>query len=269
MIHTAPPMCSLRYDSRANVPCWTGDPPGALLAFSTRLGGISVAPYDSLNLGNSTGDDPGAVTGNRRRLLEHLDLDPQRLATAGQVHGVHVMRAREPGLHPDCDALVTTEPGLAIAVTAADCLPIVCIAPGAVAAAHSGWRGTALGMPRAVLDSVCAAAGVGPERVHVYLGPSIRACCYRVGDDVAEAFPEATRMRVDGACHVDLAAAARLQLLHGGARPEHVLDLAECTACHPERYFSHRRDAGTTGRLWAVVVLRDAGIRGSSRRDPV
>ena len=269
MIRTVRPMSLLTYDSSARVPCWTGETETAVLAFSTRLGGISVAPWDSLNLGQSCGDDPRAVAENRRRLIQQLGLDPERLATAGQVHGVRVVRVTQPGLHPDCDALVTTEPGLTIAVTAADCMPIVCIARGAVAVAHSGWRGTAAGMPGAVLAAVCAAAGVGPESVHVHLGPSIRACCYRVGDDVAEAFPEAARMRIDGAWHVDLAAAARLQLFNGGARPEHVADLAQCTACHPARYFSHRRDAGKTGRLWAMTALRNSGTHIAGRGDGV
>ncbi len=265
MIPTAFPMCSLAYDSAARVPCWMGETQGAVFAFSTRLGGISARPYDSLNLGRSTGDDPNAVTENRRRLLARLDLDPERLATAGQTHGARVARATEPVLHPDCDALVTTVSGLAIAVTAADCLPIVCIAPGAVAVAHSGWRGTAAGMPGAALEALCAASSAGPERVHCHLGPSIRACCYRVGDDVAEAFPDAARVRIDRAWHVDLATAARVQLIQGGVRPEHVSDVTQCTACHPDRYFSHRRDAGTTGRLWAVAALRDPGPRAAGR----
>ncbi len=263
MIPTALPMCSLAYDSAARVPCWIGETEAAVFAFSTRLGGTSARPYDSLNLGRSTGDDPDAVTENRRLLLDRLGLDPERLATAGQIHGVRAVRVSGPMLHPDCDALVTTVPGISLAVTAADCLPIVCIAPGAVAVAHSGWRGTAAGMPRSVLEAVCAAADVGPEQVHCHLGPSIRLCCYRVGDDVAKAFPDMASVRIDGAWHVDLATAARVQLIQSGVRPEHVADVAQCTACHPDRYFSHRRDAGMTGRLWAVAALRDHRTRGT------
>ena len=265
MIPTARPMASLRYDSTAPVPCWAVETAGAVLAFSTRLGGVSAKPYHSLNLGRSCGDDPAAVTENRRRLFAHLGLDPERLATAGQTHGIRVTRVHAPGLHPDCDALVTTLQGLALAVTAADCLPIAFVAGGAVGVAHSGWRGTAGGMPRATLDAVCAAAGVGPEQVHCHLGPSIRPCCYRVGDDVAEAFTDVARVRIDGSWHVDLATSARVQLIHGGARPEQITDVAECTACHGDRYFSHRRDAGTTGRLWAVVALRATANPGTTR----
>lgn len=265
MIPTALPMGSLTYDSTAPVPCWTVEAPGAVLAFSTRLGGVSMAPCDSLNLGRSTGDDPDAVTENRRRLLTQLGLDPERLATAGQTHGTRVTQVHAPGLHPDCDALVTTVRGLALAVTAADCLPIAFVTKGAVGVAHSGWRGTSAGMPRVTLDAVCAAAGVGPEQVHCHLGPSIRPCCFRVGDDVAESFPDVARVRIDGSWHVDLATVARVQLIHGGVRPEKIADVAECTACLGDRYFSHRRDAGTTGRLWAVAALFAPANPGATR----
>ncbi|MEK7330425.1 MAG: laccase domain-containing protein, partial [Candidatus Eisenbacteria bacterium] len=140
-------------DSRSALPAWRYEParPAAILAFSTRRGGVSDGPYHSLNLGRSSRDRPEAVDENRRRLLVALGIDPARLANAGQTHGAAVARVAGPGLHPGCDALLTTTPGLALAVTAADCLPILYAAPGAVAAAHSGWRGTAEGAPEVAL----------------------------------------------------------------------------------------------------------------------
>ena len=257
MIATAPAVP--RFDRRAAVPCWRIDDGAALVAFSTRLGGVSTAPYDSLNLGKSTDDDPAAVAQNRRRLLHELGLHHERIATAGQVHGVEVREALEPVLHMQCDGLWTRTPDLALAVTGADCMPLAYVAPTVVGVAHSGWRGTADGMPARGLEAVARAAGVGPEQVHVYVGPSIRACCYRVGEDVAQRFPASALQQRDGAWHLDLVAAARVQLARAGARPEHVVDLLECTACNPSRYFSHRRDAGRTGRLWAVTAWRGSG----------
>ncbi len=242
-------------DSGADVPCWRARDGDVTFAFSTRLGGVSRAPFDSLNLGRSTADDPAAITENRRRLLAALGGAPDRLATVGQVHGTRVLRATTPGLVPDGDALVTTEPGLAVAVTAADCVPLVMAGPHGVAVVHSGWRGTADGMPRAAVEALCELAPIARERVHVYVGPSIRSCCYRVGADVAERFPAATRHLEDGAWHLDLVAACRIHLAAAGIRPEHVSDVGECTACDARRYFSHRRDGGATGRLWAVAVL--------------
>ena len=245
-------------DPQSRVPAWRFEPspPGVTLAFSTRQGGVSVGPYRSLNLGRSTHDRPEAVVENRRLLLTLLGLEPSRLATAGQVHGTTVTHVRDPGLHPDCDALVTTTPGIALAVTAADCLPILYTAPGAVAAAHSGWRGTAAGAPEAVLAAVCAAAGTGPERVTIHLGPGIRGCCYQVGPEVAKRFPTEAIRHAAASLHLDLPTAARLRLLEAGASPEAIHDTGACTACAPQWYFSHRRDRGLTGRHWGLAALR-------------
>ena len=242
-------------DSGAGVPCWLARDADVTFAFSTRLGGVSRPPYDTLNLGRSTADDPEAVGENRRRLLAAIGATPERLATVSQVHGIRVRPATGPGLVADGDALVTRTRGLAIAVTVADCMPLVMTVPGAAAVVHSGWRGTADGMPAHAVAELCREALVPPALVHVYVGPSIRSCCYRVGDDVATRFPAATRHRVDGAWHLDLVAAARIQLAGAGILPDHVADLGECTACDAQRYFSHRRDAGTTGRMWAVAAL--------------
>jgi len=228
---------------------------------TSRRGGISPPPFDSLNLGRSTDDDPDVVSENRRRALVALGLDPAACATAGQVHGADVAVATGPGLHARADALVTRVPGLALAVTAADCLPIVLLAPGAVCVAHSGWRGTVAGMPRAALDAVRAAAGIrsgaGSRAVRALLGPCIGPCCYRVGDEVALQFPPAAVVRDATGPRVDLAAAARLQLVEAGVPADSVLDPPVCTSCSPEWCFSHRRDRGRTGRLWAVVALTE------------
>jgi YfiH family protein len=253
-------------DRSAAVPAWRiasdrtrpdssapGDP---CLAFSTRRGGVSQGPYRSLNLGRSTEDDPVAVTENRRRWLTSLGLDPARLANAGQVHGRAVAQVSAPGLQPECDVLVTTTPGLALAVTAADCLPLLLSAPGAVAAAHSGWRGTADGAPEAALSAVCAASHTGPERVTIHLGPGIRGCCYRVGPEVADRFPVSAVRRDEGGLWLDLPTAVRLRLLEAGVPPGSIHDTGACTACEPEWYFSHRRDQGRTGRQWGVIALR-------------
>lgn len=231
-------------------------PFGAVLAFSTRRGGVSLPPFDTLNLGRSTVDEPDAVSANRARLLTTLGLDPAFLATAGQVHGTRIVEVTGPGHQSECDALVTSVPGLALAVTTADCMSLLFEAPGAVAAAHSGWRGAADGMPVAALRAVCERAGCGPERVHVHFGPCNRGCCYEVGEEVAERFPEAA-LRRDGVPkpHLDLPTASRIALVAAGVPDAQVHDTGACTSCEPYWYFSHRRDAGRTGRLWGVAAL--------------
>jgi hypothetical protein len=244
-------------ETGAAVPLWRLTPamPGVSMAFTTRRGGVSQPPYDTLNLGRSTPDRPDAVAENRRRLLAALALPAARVATPGQVHGATVVEVSEPGHSPACDALVTRQRGLTLAVSSADCLPLIILTPGAACVAHSGWRGTAAGMPRAALEATCAVAGVGVAAARVHLGPCIRACCYEVGPEVARQFPAAVTRDVRGHRHLDLAAAARLQLLEAGAAPEAVFDTGDCTACRSEWYFSHRRDGARSGRHWAVVSI--------------
>ena len=244
-------------DAGASLPLWRPTAsPGAILAFTTRHGGVSPPPFDSLNLGRSTGDRPEAVTENRHRLLAALGLDSERLATAGQIHGAAVAVAAAAGHYDGCDVLLTRTPGLALAVTSADCLPILLLAPGAVAAAHCGWRGTAAGAPRAAMRALVAATGASPEQVQVHLGPCIRPCCYEVGPEVARRFPGASVTRAGASWRLDLAAAARLQFLDEGLSESAVADTGACTACPRAPYFSHRRDRGLTGRLWGIAALR-------------
>ena len=251
------------FDRDAAFPFWRprDSRPGAVLLFSTRLGGVSRAPYESLNLGRSTEDEPAAVTTNRTRLLTSAALDPTRLATAGQVHGSRVVEVVAPGHHPECDALVTRTPGIVLAVTTADCMALLYHAPGVVAVAHSGWRGTAGGMPVAALAAVCRLAGCAPDAVSVAIGPAIRGCCYEVGEDVAGNFPAAALRTTPGRPRLDLPTAASLALSEAGVAAESIQDTLACTHCEPALYFSHRRDHGITGRHWGVAALRAEGGR--------
>jgi purine-nucleoside/S-methyl-5'-thioadenosine phosphorylase / adenosine deaminase len=233
------------------------EPQGARLAFSTRVGGVSHPPYDTLNLGRTSADRPEAVGENRRRVLAALDVAPERLATAGQVHGERVALVETPGLERGCDALVTRVPDLALAVSSADCLPLLYETSGAVAVAHAGWRGALAGIAEATLAALCETAGVTADRVRVHLGPCIRSCCYQVGPEVAEQFPSTAVERRDGALYVNLPATVRLRLAAAGLPAARVLDTGACTACEARWYFSHRRDRGLTGRSWGVAVLRD------------
>jgi polyphenol oxidase len=245
-------------DAACEPPRWRCDDAGSVvLAFSTRQGGTSEPPFDSLNLGRSTVDDHRRVAENRRRLIHSLGLSIDRLATAGQVHGTAVERVESPGHTPGRDALVTTRSGLALAVSTADCLGLLLHAPGAVAAAHAGWRGVADGMPATALRALLDAAGCDPRHVHIHLGPCIRACCYEVRDDVLTRFPEEFRHSRDGSWYLDIPGAARQVLVREGVPEANILDTGACTACEPHWYFSHRRDRGTTGRLWAIAALRD------------
>ena len=244
-------------DSSAAVPAWRfgAEPRGERMGFTTRRGGVSRAPYDTLNLGRSTADDLAAVSENRRRLLTALGLDPERLATAGQIHGADTLTVAAPGLAGPGDALVTTRRGLVLAVTAADCLPLLLAGAGGVAAVHAGWRGAAAGVAEAALRALSAAAGCAPGQVTAHFGPCIRDCCYEVGEEVAARFPAAAVRRAEAALRLSVPEAVRLRLLEAGVAPEAIHDTGACTACDPEWYYSHRRDRGVTGRHWGVIAL--------------
>jgi len=238
---------------------------GALM--STRAGGISEAPWDSLNLGTAVGDDAAAVAENRRRFVALLGARPLWLR---QVHGCSVVRATaelaaaEP---PQADAAWTDEPGIACIVQAADCLPLLMAAPGgrAVAAAHAGWRGLAGGVVEAALGALCAAARCEPPQVSVWLGPCIGPRRFEVGADVLQAFGQAPhsaepRHFIDAAPSggaarwlANLPQLARERLARVGV--QRVGGGNWCTVEQPSRFFSYRRD-GVTGRLAAAIWIR-------------
>lgn len=228
------------------------DLPGARVAFSTRRGGCSRGPYESLNLGALTDDDPGAVQRNRATLQS--DLGAPRLSFVNQVHGAEVRRitaeAPEPAHRPRVDGQATDLPGVAPAALVADCLPVAVAGRGAVAMLHAGWRGLVAGV---IAAGVRAVRELGAEgELSAAIGPGAGPCCYEVGDEVHAAFadvPDAHHGR-----NLDLKSIARRQLERAGV--VRVADIALCTICSdPELLFSHRRDHGITGRQAGVAWL--------------
>jgi len=226
--------------------------PGARAIFSTRVGGVSEGPYESLNLGILSGDDPARVGENRRLLAERIAVDPERVAMGWQVHGADleewsgqpVSRFSDPGADlRKVDGHVTHEPGLALLVLVADCLPVALSDGGRVAMLHCGWRGLAAGIvERAVarFDSAPAAA----------VGAGIGPCCYEVGEEVLEAFGDLDGV-ADGRM-LDLRAVVQRKLDAAGVDRVDHLDL--CTSCRADLFFSHRRDGEATGRQAGLVV---------------
>lgn len=228
--------------------------PGARAAFSTRLGGASEPPFDGLNLGLLTDDEPEAVVENRRRLATALGFAPEQVIVGHQVHGAELATHAGPqrpspfaepgGSIPDVDGHVSSEPSLALLVFVADCVPVALAGPGGVAMLHCGWRGLAGG----IVARGVAAVGATDAAI----GPAIGPCCYEVGEEVLAAFGG-----LDGAASgrmLDLHEVAR-QLL-GEAGVERIESSRLCTSCEPDLFFSHRRDAGRTGRQ-AGLVWRD------------
>jgi YfiH family protein len=228
--------------------------PGARVMFSTRMGGVSEGPYSSLNLGVLTDDDPANVAENRRRLADDAGLPAERVAMGRQVHGTGLREWDAPPVDPpyarpggdldEVDGHVTGVPGLGLLVLAADCYPVALSNGSRVAMLHCGWRGVAGG----IIERGVAALGPG---VAAAVGPGIGACCYEVGPEVLDAFSGLEGV-ADGRM-LDLRAAISRKLEQAGVtRVEH---LEHCTSCREDLYFSHRRDAGLTGRQGGLVTL--------------
>lgn len=220
--------------------------------FTDRVGGVSSGPFAALNLGGSVGDDPACVSDNRRAVAEMVGCTG--LAFARQVHGRDVALLRAIPEHPPAaDAIVTDQPGLAISVQVADCVPVLLadLAAGRVAAVHAGWRGVAADVVGATLEQM---SPLGP--VQAWIGPAICPACYEVSvevrDEVAEQVPEAAAQTRSGTPAVDVRAGVLAQLRRHGIDAELI---GGCTFEDPQ-LFSYRRDT-TTGRQAGVIVMRE------------
>jgi hypothetical protein len=235
---------------------------GAEVLFSTREGGLSTGPYESLNLGLLTGDERELVIQNRRRLAARAEVEPEDVVMGWQVHGSEIKewerRDRDrafldpQGGHLKLDGHLIREPRLAALVLVADCLPVAIAGGGAVAMLHCGWRGLAGGL----IAKATARMQADPAQVQLLaaaIGPGIGRCCYEVGEEVLQAFADYDRV-ADGRM-LDLRAIAEAQLRAAGIdRVEHV---DYCTSCRPELFFSHRRDNGVTGRQGGIAWLTE------------
>jgi YfiH family protein len=237
--------------------------------FTTRLGGVSHAPFNWLNLGWKWGDDAAHVEENHRRICAAAGVGA--MLRLSQVHGARVVRVgrdHDGGrlAAVEGDGLCTDQAGLALSIHVADCTPILmgCARTGACAALHAGWRGTVLGMARAGVESLQREFGCSPDDLHVALGPCIGRCCFEVGPEVIEAFvramPDARDAGVidaglGGRPHIDLRRFQRLQLHAAGVLPENIDASDACTLCDAQgRFFSYRGAGRATGQSIGFIV---------------
>ena len=246
---------------------------GVRHGFSTRRGGVSPAPWDTLNLGPGRGDAPENVEENYRHFFAALDVDPAHSVLSRQVHrdDVRLCTAADAGKgltwdrDYDADALITAEKGLPLVVFSADCGILLLHDPdaGCVGAVHAGWRGCAAGIVEKTVREMVRLLGARPERILAAVGPCIGKCCFETDGDV----PEAMRASALGAeaepylerrgekWHVDLAGLNRQWLLRAGVAPDHIDVCGLCTACRPDLFWSHRKMGEARGAQVAVICL--------------
>jgi YfiH family protein len=228
------------------------DLPEASVAFSTRQGGVSSGPYESLNLGILTEDDPQKVAENRARLAAALAIDRERVAMGWQVHGDEILEWNAPPENggfahigadlPRVDGHTTTLSGVPLLVLVADCLPLGLVSNERVTMLHCGWRGLAAGIVERALEQF-------EDPPHAVLGPAIGPCCYEVGEEVLSEFEDLPGVANGRMLSLHLVAQSKL-LAGGVTRFE---SFPYCTRCESERFFSHRRDNGVTGRQAGLV----------------
>ncbi len=256
---------------------------GVVHGFSLRSGGTSGGEYASLNLSHAVGDDAKAVDANLALLAQAADLlgGERAFATAAQVHGDRVLGARRDSLieifgesepapmapnlpGEPADALLALEPGVAVGVRVADCVPLLVADEdsGAVAAIHSGWRGARLGIAARGVRALAQTSRADPARLIAAVGPCVGRCCYQVSRELAALFrglfgdEVADDPSAAAAPHLDLRLAVGRSLLLAGVLPGRIEQVAGCTSCDGKSFFSHRRDAGRTGRHLAFAVGR-------------
>jgi hypothetical protein len=225
----------------------------------TRQGGVSAAPYASLNLSFAVGDRPGAVAENRRRLQQALGLDG--LASATQVHGRREARVTRGNPAPEAeipgaDILITRQPGLGLLIKQADCQAVFLYDPEHRVAAnvHCGWRGQVQNILAEAVARLKQDYGARPGALYAAIGPGLGPCCAEF-TNFRQEFPEPLWQYQVRPNYFDLWQLSFDQLTAAGLKPDHIETARLCTRCHPEDFFSYRRD-GTTGRQGAVLGLR-------------
>ena len=243
---------------------------GVVAGFSTRNGGVSRPPYNSLNLGLNTEDQIPQVEGNRSSFVRTYDLSPHQLLTVKQVHGDDLLLIDEFNadlshfLSLEVDAIVTNQSGIMIGVLVADCFPVLLWDPEkkVIATVHVGWQGAAKGILGKVVAAMVKNFSCSPDQLKVAIGPGIGAHKYEVDRPVRDAFRQgsgfwneiSTETRL-GHWQLDIAKSCRLQLSEAGLKDSHIETAKECTCCHPELFFSFRRDQGHTGRQLGFLML--------------
>ena len=248
---------------------------------STRLGGLSEGPYNTLNLSFHVGDDPDTVLQNRAMLSQVLGIEPETLTIAEQVHQAEVAVVKSPDRGKGAvtedhaikgvDAMVTNAANTPLMMMIADCAAVSIYDPAnaAVGLAHAGWRGTLGRIVERTIATMTETFGSDPHDLIAGISPSIGKAHYEVGEDVFTEFKkefgseaaEYIQEDMDGTCYLDLWGFNEAQLRRAGVPLGQIQVAGQCTACHGDRFYSHRHEGGDTGRFGALIMLHASGQR--------
>lgn len=254
---------------------WEHSVPGLVAGFTLRTGGTSGKPYASQNMGLHVGDDPARVTENRRQLCERIGMPFDSWTCGDQVHGNKVQRivGAQAGAgkerQDDCiqgtDGLHTNEPGILLTSFYADCVPLFFLdaQSRAIGLAHAGWKGTVARIAKEMIDAFAQHYGSKAEELQVAIGPAIGGCCYEVDERIIEqvmktasGWQECVNALSNGKYLLDLAELNRRVLTESGVPAANIASSSWCTSCHPELFFSHRKEGGKTGRMASFIGLK-------------
>ena len=274
------PLPVLSFSREESVPFITDDAlassVGVYMGFSSRAGGVSEAPFDTLNLGSMVHDNSAAVAQNRARVLAALNSEDAALVVPLQVHGTDIVEiprqedvaAAQKRAEEGADALLVQAPNVCALLCFADCVPVIVVSPtGHFAVVHAGWRGAVAGIVGKAVRALARADAPLLEcsevqccaQFNMYIGPCIHAECFEVSREVSAQFEQ----RFGASCladerHVDLPCAVSLDARAAGMVPERIADCGVCTMCNHEQFFSYRASNGTCGRHGAFALRKEA-----------
>ena len=247
---------------------------GVVHAYTTRRGGVSLAPYDCLNMGLHVGDKADRVIANRKRVCRLLGADISQMVAGRQVHAAKVVTVGTSDCGrgalswddalPGVDGLVTEEPGVLLSSYYADCVPLFFVDPvrKVVALAHAGWKGTVLGIGAKTVKHMQSKHGCDAGDIIAAVGPSIGICCYEVDEPVIKQVEKCLpgnyglfHSGKPGKWWLDLKEVNRRMLINAGIRPANITLTGYCTSCRKDLFFSHRGESGRTGRMASLIML--------------
>ena len=230
-----------------------------ICGFTTRNGGVSPPPFNSLNLGLETTDNPRNIQENHRIVYRYLSINENQVALMKQVHGGRISVVKSGGKFSSTDGLITSKSNLMLGVLVADCIPLLLFDPlhTVIGAVHCGWRSVSACIAEKAVGIFTEEFKTHPEDVVAAMGPSAGSCCYEVGEDVAELLQVSSVMKRDENLYADLRAELCDHLLMAGLNIRNIEIFPDCTVCNEKLYFSHRRDNRNAGRMMGYIMMKD------------